>query len=64
MTQGHMGRSGGGWCNARGMLHCAPVAFFSRPESGVICMTDDDFVRVVVDKGKEKEGEPEDETNL
>ena len=37
------------------MLYCASIAFFSRPESGVICMTDDDFVRVVGDKGKGKE---------
>jgi hypothetical protein len=36
------------------LLHCASIAFFSRPESGVICMTDDDFVRVVGDKGKGK----------
>ena len=36
------------------MLYCASHAFFSRPESGVICMTDDDFVRVVVDKGRRK----------
>jgi hypothetical protein len=36
------------------MLYCASIAFFSRPESGVICMTDDDFVRAVGDKeGKE-----------
>ena len=39
-----------------GMLYCASIAFFSRPESGVICMTDDYFVRVVGDKGKGKEG--------
>ena len=37
------------------MLYCASHAFFSRPESGVICMTDGDFVRVVVDKGLTKE---------
>ena len=37
------------------MLYCTSIAFFSRPESGVICMTDDDFVRVVGDKGKGKE---------
>jgi len=37
------------------MLYCASIAFFSRPESGVICMTDGDFVRVVGDKGKGKE---------
>ena len=36
------------------MLYCASHAFFSRPESGVFCMTDDDFVRVVVDKGRRK----------
>ena len=37
------------------VLCCASIAFLSRPESGVICMTDDDFVRVVGDKGKGKE---------
>jgi len=37
------------------MLYCASIVFFSRPESGVICMTDGDFVRVVGDKGKGKE---------
>ena len=37
-----------------GMLCCASITFFSRPESGVICMTDGDFVRVVGDKGKEE----------
>jgi hypothetical protein len=36
------------------LLYCASIAFFSRPESGVICMTDDDFVRVVGDKEKGK----------
>jgi hypothetical protein len=36
------------------MLYCTSIAFFSRPESGVICMTDDGFVRVG-DKGKGKE---------
>ena len=36
------------------MLYCASFAFFSRPESGVICMTDDYFARVVGDKGKGK----------
>jgi hypothetical protein len=36
------------------LLYCASVAYFSRPESGVISMTDDDFVRVVGDKGKGK----------
>jgi hypothetical protein len=45
------------------VLYCASIVFFSRPESGVICMTDDDFVRVVGDKGKGKE-ENEDERNL
>jgi hypothetical protein len=44
-----MDRSGWG-----GMLYCASNAFVPRPESGVICMTDDNFVRVVVDKGKGK----------
>ena len=39
---------------SHGMLYCASHAFFSRPESGVFCMTDDDFVRVVVDKGRRK----------
>ena len=29
--------------------------FLSRPESGVICVADDDFVRVVGDKEEEKE---------
>ena len=38
------------------LLFCTSIAFFSRPESGVICMTDDYFVRVVGDKGKGKEG--------
>ena len=52
MTQGHMDRSGG--VVQHSMLYCASIAFFSRPESGVICMTDDDFVRVVGDKGKGK----------
>ena len=42
------------------MLYCTSIAFFSRPESGVICMTDDDFVRVVGDKRKTNE----DEANL
>ena len=37
------------------MLYCASIAFLSRPESVVICMTDDDFVRVVGDKEKGKE---------
>ena len=54
MTQGHMDRSGGGVASHE-MLHCASIAFLSRPESGVICMADDDFVRVVGDKGKGKE---------
>ena len=35
------------------MLYCASIAFFSRSELGVICMTDDDFVRVVGGKGGE-----------
>jgi hypothetical protein len=39
------------------MLYCASIAFFSRPESGVICMTDGDFVRVVGDKERRKEDE-------
>ena len=38
------------------MLYCASIAFFSRSELGVICMTDDDFVRVVGDKERRKEG--------
>jgi hypothetical protein len=37
------------------MLYCASIAFFSRPESGVICMTDGGFVRVVGDKERRKE---------
>ena len=37
------------------LLYCTSIAFFSRPESGVICMTDGGFVRVVGDKGKGKE---------
>jgi hypothetical protein len=40
---------------SHGMLCCASIAFFSRPESGVICMTDDDFVRVVSYKERRKE---------
>ena len=36
------------------MLYCASIAFFSRSELGVICMTDDDFVRVVGDKERRK----------
>jgi hypothetical protein len=31
------------------MLCCASIAFLYRPESVVICMTDDGFVRVVGD---------------
>jgi hypothetical protein len=38
------------------MLCCASIAFLSRPESVVICMADDDFVRVVGDNEKGKEG--------
>ena len=55
MTQGHMDRSGGGVVQ-HDALYCASIAFFSRPESGMICMTDDDFARVVGDKevGKEE----------
>ena len=52
MTQGHMERSGG--VVQHDLLYCTSIAFFSRPESGVIFMTDDDFARVV-DKGKGKE---------
>jgi hypothetical protein len=38
------------------MLCCTPIEFFSCPELGVICMTDDDFVRVVATKrGERKE---------
>jgi hypothetical protein len=47
------GQERGGWCNTT----CFTVRrslFFSRPESGVICMTDGGFVRVVGDKGKGK----------
>jgi hypothetical protein len=40
-----------------GMLFCVSIAFFSRPELGVICMTDGDFVRVVGDKERRKEDE-------
>jgi hypothetical protein len=37
------------------MRYCASIAFLSRPdESGVICMADGDFARVVGDKGKGK----------
>jgi hypothetical protein len=36
------------------MLCCASIVFFSRPESGVICMTDGDFTRVVGDKERRK----------
>jgi hypothetical protein len=49
-----MGRSGGGVAS-HDMRYCASIAFLSRPESGVICMTDDDFVRVVGDKEEGKE---------
>jgi hypothetical protein len=49
-----MDRSGGGVAS-NGMLYCASIAFLSRPESVVICMTDDEFVRVVGDKGEGKE---------
>jgi hypothetical protein len=48
-----MDRSGGVVVQ-HGMLDCTSIVFFSRPESGVICMTDDGFVRVVGDKGKGK----------
>ena len=54
MTQEHVDRSGGGWRNMA-CFAARRSLFFSRPESGVICMTDDDFARVVVDKGKEEE---------
>jgi hypothetical protein len=36
------------------MFYCASIAFLSRPESVVICMADDDFVRVVGDNEKGK----------
>jgi hypothetical protein len=52
MTQGHIDRSGGGGAIRHALL-CVD-RFLSRPESGVICMADDDFVRVVGDKGKGK----------
>jgi hypothetical protein len=52
MTQGHMDRSRGGVASHGMLYHCTSIVFFSRPESGVICMTDDGFVRVVGDKGK------------
>jgi hypothetical protein len=48
-----MDRSGGGGATRLALL-CVD-RFFSRPESGVICMTDDDFARAVGDKGKGKE---------
>jgi hypothetical protein len=32
------------------MLSCASIVFLSRPEPGVICMTDGDFARVVATK--------------
>ena len=48
------GQEGGGVAS-HDMLYCTSIAFFSRPELGVICMTDDDFVRVVATKGKGKE---------
>jgi hypothetical protein len=53
MKDTDMDRSGGGgatWHASR-----ASIVFFSRPESGVTCMTDDGFVRVVGDEGKGKE---------
>jgi hypothetical protein len=40
---------------SHGMLYCTSIVFLSRPESVVICMTDDDFVRVVGDKRSGKE---------
>ena len=52
ITQGRMDRSGGGALH--GILCCASIAFSSRSEWGVICMTDDDFVRVVGDEREEK----------
>jgi hypothetical protein len=52
MTQGHMDRSGG--VASHDMLYCTSIVFLSRPEPGVICMTDDDFVHVVGDKGRRK----------
>jgi hypothetical protein len=36
------------------MLYCASIAFLSRPESVAICMTDEDFARVVGDKNKRR----------
>jgi hypothetical protein len=48
-----MDRSGGGgvsWC----ALLCVDRFFISSPEPVVICMTDDDFVRVVGDKERGK----------
>jgi hypothetical protein len=36
------------------LLYGASIVVFSRPESGVICMTDGGFVRVVGDKEKGK----------
>jgi hypothetical protein len=57
MTQGHTWTGAAGVAS-HGMLYCTSVAFLYRPESVVICMTDDDFVRVVGDKeeGKEEKG--------
>jgi hypothetical protein len=48
---------------SHGMLYFTSIVFFSRPESGVICMTDGDFVRVVGDK-EEGRRTNEDERNL
>jgi hypothetical protein len=47
-----MDRSGGVGVTWHALL-CVD-RFFSRPESGVICMTDDGFARVIGDKGKGK----------
>jgi hypothetical protein len=47
MTQGHMDRSGGGGVSWHALLCDTSIAFLSRPASVVICMTDDDFARVV-----------------
>jgi hypothetical protein len=51
MTQGHMDKSGGGGAHTWCALLCA-----DRPEPGVTCMADDDFVRVVA-TGRKNEDE-------
>ena len=46
-----------------GMLYCASIAFFSRPESGVICMTDATSYVLLATKERERRRN-EDERNL